>query len=152
MRLPGWLSGNEPACRCRGHRRYEFDPWVRKIPWRRKEQPTPVFFVGIIPWTEGPSGLKYGVPKSQTRLSMHKKLNEVLALKEFKSRFKSWLFHLLVIDLVLLRLLWELKEIIPKSYLIENLQLNRSFTGSSYITFRVNECKALNFPLSFTTM
>ena len=23
-----------------------FDPWVRKIPWRRKQQPTPVFFPG----------------------------------------------------------------------------------------------------------
>ena len=22
----------------------KFDPWVRKIPWRRKQQPTPVFF------------------------------------------------------------------------------------------------------------
>ena len=25
------------------HRRLEFDPWVRKIPWRRKWQPTPVY-------------------------------------------------------------------------------------------------------------
>ena len=23
-----------------------FDPWVRKIPWRRAWQPTPVFFPG----------------------------------------------------------------------------------------------------------
>ena len=23
-----------------------FDPWVRKIPWRRKWQPTPVFYPG----------------------------------------------------------------------------------------------------------
>ena len=28
---------------CRGPR---FDPWVRKIPWRRKWQPTPVFLPG----------------------------------------------------------------------------------------------------------
>ena len=33
----------EPACLCRSHRRHEFDPRVRKIPWRRKWQPTPVF-------------------------------------------------------------------------------------------------------------
>ena len=26
-------------------RRPEFDPWVRKIPWRRKRQPTPVFLL-----------------------------------------------------------------------------------------------------------
>ena len=24
-------------------RRPEFDPWIRKIPWRREWQPTPVF-------------------------------------------------------------------------------------------------------------
>ena len=28
------------------HKKGEFDPWVRKIPWRRKWQPTPVFFPG----------------------------------------------------------------------------------------------------------
>ena len=27
-------------------RRPEFDPWVRKIPWRREWQPTPVFLSG----------------------------------------------------------------------------------------------------------
>ena len=26
-----------------------FDPWVGKIPWRRKLQPTPVFFYGKFP-------------------------------------------------------------------------------------------------------
>ena len=38
--LPRWLSGKESACQCR---RLGFNPWVRKIPWRRKWQPTPVF-------------------------------------------------------------------------------------------------------------
>ena len=28
------------------HQRHGFDPWVRKIPWRRKWQPTPVFLPG----------------------------------------------------------------------------------------------------------
>ena len=27
-------------------RRHGFDPWVGKIPWRRKWQPTPVFLAG----------------------------------------------------------------------------------------------------------
>ena len=26
--------------------RFRFDPWVRKFPWRRKWQPTPVFLLG----------------------------------------------------------------------------------------------------------
>ena len=30
----------------RCHRRLEFDPWVGKIPWRRKWQPTPVLLPG----------------------------------------------------------------------------------------------------------
>ena len=39
-------SGKEPACQCRRQRRCGFDPWVGKIPWRRKWQPTPVFLPG----------------------------------------------------------------------------------------------------------
>ena len=31
---------------CLQCRRREFDPWVRKLPWRRKWQPTPVFMPG----------------------------------------------------------------------------------------------------------
>ena len=31
---------------CRRHKRHSFDPWVRKLPWRRKWQPTPVFLPG----------------------------------------------------------------------------------------------------------
>ena len=27
-------------------KRHRFDPWVRKIPWRRAWQPTPVFLPG----------------------------------------------------------------------------------------------------------
>ena len=36
-------SGKEPTCQCRRLRRPGFDPCVRKIPWRRAWQPTPVF-------------------------------------------------------------------------------------------------------------
>ena len=41
--LPWWLSGKESTCQCRRH---GLDPWVKKIPWRRKWQPTPVFLPG----------------------------------------------------------------------------------------------------------
>ena len=44
--LARWLSGKEPACQCRRLRRLGFDPWVGKIPWSRKWQPTPVFLPG----------------------------------------------------------------------------------------------------------
>ena len=39
-------SGKEPACQCRRHKRHGFSPWVRKIPWKRVWQPTPVFLPG----------------------------------------------------------------------------------------------------------
>ena len=39
-------------------RRHGIDPWVRKIPWSRKWQPTPVSLPGKIPWTEGPGRLQ----------------------------------------------------------------------------------------------
>ena len=41
--LPRWLSSKESACQCKRH---GFDPWVRKIPWRREWQPTLVFLPG----------------------------------------------------------------------------------------------------------
>ena len=44
--FPGGISGKEPASQCRRHKRCRFNPWVRKIPWRRQWQPTPVFLPG----------------------------------------------------------------------------------------------------------
>ena len=39
-------SSKESTCQCRRCKRCRFNPWVRKIPWRRKWQPTPVFLPG----------------------------------------------------------------------------------------------------------
>ena len=60
MLKQGSTSGKEPACQGRRHKRHKFNPWVRKIPWRRAGQPTPVFLpreshgqrslVGYSPW------------------------------------------------------------------------------------------------------
>ena len=44
--LPRWLSSEEFACWCRRCRRCGLDPWVRKIPWSKKWQSTPVFLPG----------------------------------------------------------------------------------------------------------
>ena len=41
--LPWWLRGKSVCLQCR---RPGFDPWVGKIPWRRKWQPTPVSLPG----------------------------------------------------------------------------------------------------------
>ena len=45
-RLPMWLGSKESACQCRTHRSSGFNPWVRKILWRRKWQSTSVFLPG----------------------------------------------------------------------------------------------------------
>ena len=41
-----WHSGKESACQCRRCKRRGFNRWVRKIPWSRKWQPTPIFLPG----------------------------------------------------------------------------------------------------------
>ena len=41
--LPWWLRWEKICLQYRGP---WFDPWVRKIPWRRKWQPTPVLLPG----------------------------------------------------------------------------------------------------------
>ena len=46
MGLHKWLSGKESAYECRRYRTHKFDPWVGKLPWRRKWQSTPVFLPG----------------------------------------------------------------------------------------------------------
>ena len=40
----GWVIKNSHVSDV-SHRRWRFNPWVRKIPWRSKWQPTPVFLL-----------------------------------------------------------------------------------------------------------
>ena len=42
--FPGGSHGEESACK--GRSACGFDPWFRKIPWRRERQPIPVFLPG----------------------------------------------------------------------------------------------------------
>ena len=51
MQRPGGTTGKESACQCR-----RFDPWVRKIPWRRAWQPTPEFLPGKSHGRRSPAG------------------------------------------------------------------------------------------------
>ena len=46
LQLPRWCSGKESTYQCRGCNRHGFNPWVRRFPWTRKWQPTPVFLTG----------------------------------------------------------------------------------------------------------
>ena len=60
MGFPGGAKDKEPVCQCRKLKRHGSNPWVGKIPWRRKWQPIPGFLlreshgqrslVGYNPW------------------------------------------------------------------------------------------------------
>ena len=77
-----WLSGKESTCQCRRHR---FNPWVRKIPWRRKRQPTPGFLPGkphgqrgladYRPWGRERVGHDLQQHASLTNLGLHMRWN-----------------------------------------------------------------------------
>ena len=67
--LSRWLSSKESACQCRTR---GFDPWIRKIPWSRKRQLTPVFLPGKFYGQEAWWSTVHKVTKVWTQLSMHK--------------------------------------------------------------------------------
>ena len=71
--FPGGASGKEPKSYCSRHKRHWFDPWVQKIPWRKKWQPIPVFLPGESHGQRRLEGYSLWVAESQTslkRLSM----------------------------------------------------------------------------------
>ena len=61
-----WLNGQESTCQCR---RYRFNLWVGRIPWRRKWQPTLVFLPGKSPGQGSLMATVHGVTKSWTWFS-----------------------------------------------------------------------------------
>ena len=72
--FPGGTSGKESACQCRRCRRYGFDAWVGKILWRRKCQPSTVFFPGRFHGQRSQAGYSpFGCKESDMTewLSMH---------------------------------------------------------------------------------
>ena len=88
MGFPSGTSGRKPTCQCRRYKRPGFDPWVRKIPQRRKWQPTSVFLpgeslgqrslVGYSPWgrkelgmTEQLTALHCSFQNSLVTVSIH---------------------------------------------------------------------------------
>ena len=69
--IPGGTVVRNFCLQCRRHERLRFDPWVGKIPWRRKCPPTPVFLpgqshgqrslVGYSPWGRQESDMTEGL-------------------------------------------------------------------------------------------
>ena len=67
----GGTSGKDPTCQCRRSKRRGFNPWVGKIPWRRKWQPTPAFLPGESRGQRNLAATVHGVTKGWKRLSIH---------------------------------------------------------------------------------
>ena len=59
----GGVRGKEFACQYRRHKRCGFNPWVRKIPWCRKGQLTPVFLPRKFHGQKEPGGLQSTGPQ-----------------------------------------------------------------------------------------
>ena len=70
LSFPGGASGKEPVCQCRRCKKRGFYPWVRKIPWRRVWQPTPVSClenpIDRGAWRASPTWLKWLSTHSRT--------------------------------------------------------------------------------------
>ena len=87
--LPWWVTGKESAFQ---NRRCRFNPWVKKIPWRWKWQPTPVFLSGK---SHRQRSLAAYSPWGQKRVRCgFKQLNSFLC---FSSNYQSQEDHNLVL-------------------------------------------------------
>ena len=70
--FPGGASGKEPSCQCKRNKRHGFDSWVRKIPCRRKWQPTPVLLPGKFHgWRSLVGYSPWGCKESDTTEQLH---------------------------------------------------------------------------------
>ena len=104
--FPGGPSGQEPTCQYRRHERHGFDPWVRKIPWRRTQQPPPVFLPGEFHGQRSLKGYRPGHKEADTAEgSEHACMNTL---------YYSAMF------IFLLRLLIALRRMLPFLLITEN--------------------------------
>ena len=101
--FPGSSVVKESICQCKRHWRHGFDSWVGKIPWRRKWQPTLVFWPekshgqrsleGYSPWAckesdmteHGHSTSSTAISRIYKQVSKHKTSN---CLFSFQENFK----------------------------------------------------------------
>ena len=55
-RLPRWLSGKEPTCQCRRHKKCGIDPWVQENALEEERATNSSVLPGNTPWIEEPGG------------------------------------------------------------------------------------------------
>ena len=82
-----WHSGKESTCHCRRCKRRRFNPWVRKMPWRRAWQPTPVFLSGESHGQKSLESYSQRVPRCQTRLNTHARYKVLCKPQPIENKF-----------------------------------------------------------------
>ena len=91
----------EPTWQCRRHKRFRFDPWVGKTPWRRKWQPTPLSLpgefhgqcslVGYSPWGRKDSDTTEATVSSFSFDQSRNKWKEIMRFSPDDPAPKSWI-------------------------------------------------------------
>ena len=85
MRLRWWLRWYRICLQCR---RYRFNPWVEKIPWRREWLPTPVFLPGEFQGQRSLVGyIVHGVIKESDMTEQH---THVCAYTHTHTEIEEW--------------------------------------------------------------
>ena len=135
--FPSGTSSKEPACQCRTH---AFNPWVKKIPWRRKWHPTSVFLSGKIPWTGTWRATVHRASKSWTRLSnwahTHTKGNSV------EKHTLFWLMVLEQLDIHNAKKRKKERKRIPIN--MQKITWNRKHIPKYSIQY-IHKCKSKNY-------
>ena len=72
--FPGGSDGQQSACKVK-------NPWVRKTPWRKKWQPTPVFLPGEF---QGQRSLASYSPRGHKELDKTERLTYIPGKEELK--------------------------------------------------------------------
>ena len=72
-----WIVGDSVVNNPPAKQETWFDPWVGKIPWRRKWWPTPVFLLGEPQWTEESSRLQ-SMGSQSVRISLVTKQQKIV--------------------------------------------------------------------------
>ena len=131
--LPWWLWWLKMCLQCR---RPRFDPWVGKIPWRRKWQPTPVFLPG------------------SSRVAVHSLSCVRLSMTPWTATHQASLS--ITISWSLLKLM-SIGSVIPSSHLILchppstpafNLSEDRVFSNESVLSIRWPKYWSFSFNIS----
>ena len=129
--IPCWLSGKKSSCQHRRCRRQKFNPWVTKIPWRKKKQPPPVFLPGEF------HGQRRLVGKSMRSQNSWIRLSDYTASFHHTNIPRDWIRNRATLDT-----LWPLKNVYrgwPPISLTANWSDHPKDLGISIVVIREEE-------------